>query len=124
MFELSIYVNFEAAHCLPDYPGKCRRLHGHNWRVEVSIEGSKLNDLGMLMDFSILKMEVMTVINVLDHQYLNEIYPFNEINPTAENIAKYIYEQLAAKSIFQSNPRLLAVKVWESPNSAVIYREV
>lgn len=124
MFELSINVNFEAAHCLPNYPGKCRRLHGHNWRVEVSIEGDRLNELGMLMDFSILKGEVMSVIDDLDHYYLNEIYPFCEINPTAENIAKYIFEKLAEKEIFKSNPRLLAVKVWESPNSAAIYREV
>ncbi|MDD4601188.1 hypothetical protein SDC9_06113 [bioreactor metagenome] len=125
MFELTIIVDFEAAHFIQDYPGKCSRLHGHNWKVEVAVSGSKLNELGMLIDFHDLKAEVKQVIETLDHRYLNEIEPFNVCNPTAENIAKYIYEQLVNRPAFVDVAvRVLSVKVWESAHSAVTYSEV
>ena len=94
MYELTVIVEFEAAHRIVDYPGKCNRLHGHNWSVEVNVVGTKLNDLGMLIDFKELKKEVNQMIDRLDHYYLNEIEAFKIMNPTAENIAKYIYEEL------------------------------
>lgn len=122
MFELTISVEFEAAHFIRKYPGKCSRLHGHNWQVEVTVIGKKLNHLGMLIDFRELKEEVNKVILDLDHYYLNEIEPFCEINPTAENIAKYIYERLSANPVLSSDIKIHLVKVWESPKSAVAYR--
>jgi 6-pyruvoyltetrahydropterin/6-carboxytetrahydropterin synthase len=121
MFELTIAVNFEAAHCIRNYPGKCNRLHGHNWKVEVNICGSKLNELGMLVDFVDLKTAVNDILVNLDHYYLNEVEPFCEINPTAENLAKYIYEKLDEVPIFQQDVKLRSIRVWESLNSAAAY---
>lgn len=123
MFELTIIVDFEAAHRLADYPGKCSRLHGHNWKVEVTVAGNMLDKLGMLIDFRELKARVNKVIETLDHYYLNEIEPFQSVNPTAENIAKYIYEQLSVTFAEFGNIAVSQVKVWESPNSAAVYRE-
>lgn len=125
MFELTILVDFEAAHFIKDYPGKCSRLHGHNWKVEVAVCGNKLNQLGMLIDFHDLKAEVKHVIDTLDHRYLNELEPFKLTNSTAENIAKYIYEQIINRPTFvETEVRVLFVKVWESAHSAVAYSEV
>jgi 6-pyruvoyltetrahydropterin/6-carboxytetrahydropterin synthase len=123
MFELTITVNFEAAHCIKNYPGKCNRLHGHNWKVEVITCGEKLDELGMLVDFTDLKAAVNTIMTKLDHYYLNEIEPFCTINPTAENLAKYIYENLSKTPVFNANVKLRAIKVWESPNSAAAYSQ-
>jgi 6-pyruvoyltetrahydropterin/6-carboxytetrahydropterin synthase len=123
MFDLSILADFEAAHYIPNYPGKCSRLHGHNWRIEVSVYGNKLDKLGMLIDFHDLKAEVKKVTEKLDHYYLNEIEPFSSISPTAENIAKYIYEELHTLPRITENCKVRFVKVWESPNSAVSYSQ-
>jgi 6-pyruvoyltetrahydropterin/6-carboxytetrahydropterin synthase len=123
MFELTTIVDFEAAHRLADYPGKCCRLHGHNWRVEVTVAGTELDSLGMLIDFRDLKREVNKVIETLDHYYLNEIEPFRTVNPTAENIAKYVYRELAGHLHAARGVQVRAVKVWESPHSACVYRE-
>lgn len=121
MYELTVIVEFEAAHRIVDYPGKCNRLHGHNWSVEVTVKGEKLNELGMLIDFKELKKEVNKTINKLDHVYLNELDSFVKNNPTAENIAKYIYEQLEISPSFINNIKVKSIKVWESPKSAVTY---
>ncbi|WP_094602935.1 hypothetical protein SPSIL_025700 [Sporomusa silvacetica DSM 10669] len=121
MYELTILAEFEAAHQLPDYPGKCCRLHGHNWKVEVTVAGHELNHLGMVMDFKDLKAEVGKVIDMLDHYFLNDLPAFKTMNPTAENIAKYIYDSLAEQSIFQQAIKIRCVQVWESPRSAVKY---
>ena len=121
MYELTVIVEFEAAHRIVDYPGKCNRLHGHNWSVEVNVVGTKLNDLGMLIDFKELKKEVNQIINRLDHYYLNEIEAFKIMNPTAENIAKYIYEELEKSKLLSEDNRVKSIKVWESPKSTVTY---
>lgn len=121
MYELTVIVEFEAAHRIVDYPGKCNRLHGHNWSVEVTVKGKKLNELGMLIDFKELKKEVNKTIDKLDHVYLNELEAFVENNPTAEHIAKYIYEQLELSPLFVNNIKVKMIKVWESPKSAVTY---
>jgi len=123
MFELTINVNFEAAHYINNYSGKCSRLHGHNWKVEVNIYGSQLDELGMLIDFRDVKAAVNKIMVKLDHYCLNEIEPFSTINPTAENIAKYIYEQLRETREFDQNVKLRSVKVWESLNSAAAYSQ-
>lgn len=123
MFELVVNGAFEAAHRLVDYPGKCNRLHGHSWTVEMSVVGNKLNKIGMVADFKTLKAMLMEVLDGMDHQYLNELEPFNKINPTAENLAQYIYNVLKQQEIFDGTVKLNYIKVWESPKSAVIYRE-
>jgi 6-pyruvoyltetrahydropterin/6-carboxytetrahydropterin synthase len=120
MFELTTIVDFEAAHCLRNYPGKCSRLHGHNWQVEVTVCGTKLNDLGLLIDFRDLKATVQEILGQLDHYYLNELPAFQEINPSAENFAKYLYDELAAAPAC-NGLHLKSIKVWESPRSAVTY---
>ena len=121
MYDLTIIAEFEAAHQLPDYPGKCCRLHGHNWKVEVTVCGHELNQLGMIMDFKELKGEVGKVIDHLDHYFLNDLPEFKSIPPTAEYIAKYIYDTLAATPAFQQGIKVRSVQVWESPRSAVKY---
>ncbi len=122
MFELTIMAEFEAAHNLRNYQGKCSRLHGHNWKVEVTVRGDKLDELGMIIDFTALKAEVKQIVDRLDHYYLNELTAFQERNPTAEHIAKYIYEELVGL-LPKHNVVLYQVKVWESARSAVAYRQ-
>ena len=121
MFEITVKSEFEAAHFIKDYPGKCARLHGHNWVVEAIVQGDKLNELGILVDFKILKDELNKVLDKFDHQYLNELEIFTEKNPTAENLAEEIFNQLETSEIFNDAVKLTAVKVYESPKSCVMY---
>lgn len=122
MFELTINTDFAGAHHLPGYPGKCQRLHGHNWRVTVTVKGKNLNNMGMLLDFSELKRELNKVISMLDHYCLNELGPFTTVNPTSENIAQYIYTILGENLRTVSNDiQVGKVTVWESANSAATY---
>ena len=123
MYELTVRSVFEAAHFIDGYAGKCSRLHGHNWSVEVIVRGTELDKLGMLIDFKILKAELNRVLDELDHRFLNELATFAEENPTAENLARKIFEQLAASEIFNGSSKLYAVRVFESPNSCVTYYE-
>jgi len=121
VFELTITTHFEAAHCLPDYPGKCARLHGHNWTVEACIGSEQLDHLGMVMDFKELKQKVHKITDILDHRYLNELDPWQSTPPTAEHLARYIYRQL--REDLPEHIMLIHIKIWESPGSAALYRE-
>ncbi|MBR1730171.1 MAG: 6-carboxytetrahydropterin synthase QueD [Selenomonadaceae bacterium] len=122
MFELTVKAEFEAAHQINGYNGKCQRLHGHNWSVEAIVEGRELDELGMLIDFKILKSELNSVLDELDHRYLNELEIFAKKNPTAENLAQIIFEKLSASEIFsKSKSKLKAIRVYESPKSCVTY---
>ena len=121
MYELTVKSEFEAAHFIRNYPGKCARLHGHNWIVEAITQGSQLNELGILIDFKILKSELNKILDELDHQYLNELEIFKTKNPTAENLAKEIFDKLSVSEIFTGTTKLTAVKVYESPKSCVTY---
>ena len=123
MFELEVSAAFEAAHFIDGYQGKCQNLHGHNWTVDALIHGQELDDLGMLIDFKILKAELNKVLEEFDHRFLNELGTFSAENPTAENLARKIYERLSRSEIFSGSTKLYAVKVHESPNSCVIYHE-
>ncbi len=123
MFELVVNGAFEAAHRLVDYPGKCNRLHGHSWTVEMSVSGNTLDKIGMVADFKVLKNMLMEVLDEMDHQFLNELPQFKEFNPTAERIAQYIYNTIELNEIFQHGCSLNYIKVWESPKAAVIYRK-
>ena len=124
MFEMQVKGTFDAAHQLRNYIGKCSRLHGHTWTVELKVRGETLDDLGMLVDFGELNRLLKATLESLDHQNLNEIPPFIKVNPTAENIAQYIYDKLKNHDMFQTAPvHLAAVCVWESPRACVTYSE-
>ena len=123
MYELTVRSAFEAAHFINGYNGKCSRLHGHNWNIEAVVRGEKLDKLGMLIDFKVLKAELNKVLDELDHRFLNELEIFTEENPTAENLARKIFKRLAMSEIFNGATKLYAVKVFETPNSCVTYYE-
>ncbi|MCB4792292.1 MAG: 6-carboxytetrahydropterin synthase QueD [Elusimicrobia bacterium] len=114
--------DFSSAHALRGYKGKCENLHGHNWKVKVSVGGKKLGKLGMLMDFKDLKMYLSKILTKLDHLELNKLKPFDKINPTAENIASYIFNELE-NSIKKSGFKGIKTKqvmVWESDITCVV----
>ncbi|MBR6266997.1 MAG: 6-carboxytetrahydropterin synthase QueD [Selenomonadaceae bacterium] len=124
MFEIRVKEEFEAAHRVAGYPGKCDRMHGHSWIVEAVVRGRNLDDLGMLVDFKAVKGTLKEILDELDHRYLNELEPFaTGMNPTAENLAKHIYGRLAGTALFAENENasLAAITVWESPRSSVTY---
>lgn len=121
MFEVSIDYSFSAGHALRNYKGKCENTHGHNYKVRVSVEGEKLDATGLLLDFIDLKSAVRGIVDKLDHQFLNEVAPFDELNPSAENIAQYFCEQLEPR-VNQNGARLQAVTVWETDTSFATYR--
>ena len=118
MFVLKIVTDFASAHSLRNYPGDCARLHGHNWQVEVSVCSNVLDDNGIAIDFREIKKQTKLVIKRLDHQYLNEIKPFDVLNPTAENIAKYFFDEVGLL-INNENIKVKEVLIWETPRSAV-----
>lgn len=125
MFEISVEDTFAAAHTLRDYHGKCENLHGHNYRVQVSIEGEQLNAAGLLVDFVDVKRILHAAIEPLDHSFLNQVPPFDKENPSAENLARYIYravsEALASPDTIPPL-RVASVKVWETDTSTASYR--
>ena len=123
MYEIEVRAAFEAAHYIDGYAGKCARLHGHNWEVTAVVTGETLDGLGMLIDFRVLKAELRRVLDDFDHRFLNELAEFAEENPTAENLARLIYERLKASGIFTGTAQLKAVKVCETPGSSVTYHE-
>ena len=122
MYELTVHGEFESAHRIVGYEGKCRRLHGHNWTVEAVVKGRELDRLGMLIDFKILKAALSAVLDEFDHQYLNELPAFATMNPTAENLARVIFERMSASAVFEgSSARMAAIKIFETPRSCVTY---
>jgi 6-pyruvoyltetrahydropterin/6-carboxytetrahydropterin synthase len=122
MFELSVEVSFSAAHQLRGYKGKCENMHGHNWKVQVSVMAENLNNIDIAIDFHDLKRITREIIAPLDHAYLNDLFPFTEKNPSSENIAKWIFDSLK-KKILEENVRVSAVTVWESDIASATYYE-
>ncbi|HNZ88259.1 MAG TPA: 6-carboxytetrahydropterin synthase QueD [Candidatus Cloacimonas acidaminovorans] len=121
MFFLNVIETFSAAHLLRGYEGACSKLHGHNWKVRVCVKTKEQDEIGMAMDFGVLKTILSNILNNLDHSYLNEIVPFTERNPTSENLAKYIYECIEKE--LQDKPVAISeVEVYESEKSSVIYK--
>jgi 6-pyruvoyltetrahydropterin/6-carboxytetrahydropterin synthase len=122
MFQVSVEETFSAGHALRGYKGKCENPHGHNYRVRVTIEGQQLDSVGLLYDFTNLKRMLREVIGALDHQFLNDLAPFNAINPSAENIAKFFHEQ-ALRQIPQAPnaPRIAQITVWETDETSATY---
>ena len=122
MFEVTIEQTFAAGHALRNYRGKCENVHGHNYRCQVTVEGHELDQIGLLIDFVALKKALQTVIDRLDHQWLNDFPPFDVLNPSAENIAKYIYEEVNKGLNMDGAVKLTSVRLWETDTSSAIYR--
>ena len=122
MYTLTTMVEFSSAHTLVGHSGPCKKMHGHNWRVEVEITGEKLDKIGMVVDFKEIRKSTNLVVDELDHEFLNNLEPFSEDNPTAENIARYIFTKLS-EEFSNKNVKVNSIKLWETDKSAVSYKE-
>lgn len=123
LYTLKVHAQFCSAHALRDYPGDCRRLHGHNWKVETEVTARVLDDIGIAIDFKAIKAATRQLADSLDHRFLNDIEPFERINPTAENLAAWFYRQLS-KNLNGKGVSVSAVTLWETDNACVRYSEV
>jgi len=120
MYEVSVRQHFDAAHYLREYQGKCEQMHGHRFEVVVSLKCDRLNDIGLVYDFSELKRHLSEILDKYDHTCINDVAPFDKINASSENIAVTIYEQMS-KKLGEFATYLSSVQVWESPTSRVTY---
>lgn len=121
-YTMKILLDFAAAHLLRNYEGVCNRLHGHNWKVEVQVTATQLDDVGMGMDFKDIKDATRELIGKLDHRNLNDIPPFDKINPTAENISAYLYKELS-KTLNTDDIKVSSLTLWETDRACVTYTE-
>ncbi|HEC20748.1 MAG TPA: 6-carboxytetrahydropterin synthase QueD [Gammaproteobacteria bacterium] len=121
-YTLKVVSDFASAHTLRDYPGACSRMHGHNWKVEAEVEASELDAVGMGIDFKQIRRQVREITDVLDHRYLNEVKPFDTLNPTAENIAAFLFSQLS-KALNDDRIRVKAITLWETERACVRYTD-
>jgi len=122
MYHLTIHSHFAAAHNLINYQGDCENLHGHNWKVEVTVSARELDKAGLGIDFKILKRETKSVLDLLDHKYLNQINPFVDSSPSSENIARFLFEELGRR-LNSDNVKICKVNVWESEYACASYTE-
>jgi 6-pyruvoyltetrahydropterin/6-carboxytetrahydropterin synthase len=121
MYQITVEHHFDAAHALRGYKGKCEALHGHRFRVVVRVKATQLDDIGLAYDFTELKGKLKAILERFDHTCLNDVPPFDKINPSSENIASTIYGEL--KSDLKEAPVTLdSIEVWESPESGVEYK--
>jgi 6-pyruvoyltetrahydropterin/6-carboxytetrahydropterin synthase len=121
MFEVTIEETFAAGHALRNYKGKCENVHGHNYRCQVTFEGERLDEIGLLVDFVELKRAVHAVLDRMDHQWLNDLPPFDKLNPSAENMAKFIYDEVNAGMKIANGARLARVRLWETDTASATY---
>jgi 6-pyruvoyltetrahydropterin/6-carboxytetrahydropterin synthase len=122
MFEVTVQQTFAAGHALRNYHGKCENVHGHNYRIEVKVQGEQLDSIGLLVDFVELKRVMKGVIDYLDHRFINDLEPFDKVNPSAENIAKFFHDRISAGLRTEVPVHLAEVKVWETDTSSAVYR--
>jgi 6-pyruvoyltetrahydropterin/6-carboxytetrahydropterin synthase len=122
MFEVSVEETFAAGHALRGYRGKCENVHGHNYRVRVTVQGEQLDSAGLLVDFVELKRVLRVIVERLDHTFLNDVPPFDRLNPSAENMARYFYEEMAQGLAGDNTSRLAEVKMWETDTATATYR--
>jgi len=120
MFEITVDYSFAAGHALRGYKGKCENVHGHNYKVRVTVAGEQLNSIGLLMDFVDLRAALEATAEKLDHRFMNDIPPFDQLNPSAENLARYFSESIEAQ-IQQPGARVRAVTVWETDTTSATY---
>jgi len=122
MYEVTVEDVFSSAHRLRNYRGKCERMHGHNWKVNVTVGGDTIDENGLLIDFHIMKKELRKILDVLDHNDLNRIPSFHRINPTSENICFYVYRKM--RSALRKYPvKVRKVIVWENDKQSASYQE-
>jgi 6-pyruvoyltetrahydropterin/6-carboxytetrahydropterin synthase len=123
MFEVSVDETFSAGHALRGYKGKCENVHGHNYKVRVTLAGPELDSVGLLCDFVHLKQVIQGVIRSLDHRFLNDFAPFDTVNPSAENIARHIYEGISAQlKAVENGAAISSITVWETDVTSATYR--
>ena len=122
MYKLKVVTSFAAAHNLNNYQGECENLHGHNWRVEVSVTAKELDKAGLCIDFKVLKAETKELLNTLDHKYLNELDCFKGDSPSSENISRYVYKELSSR-LNDGNVKVDMITVWESDFACASYYE-
>ncbi|MBU1124850.1 MAG: 6-carboxytetrahydropterin synthase QueD [Candidatus Omnitrophica bacterium] len=116
MYSVKVEGDFSSAHNLREYKGKCESLHGHNWKVELVVVKEALDPTGMVVDFKYLREKLHTVLDALDHQYLNNLPYFKNVNPTSENIAKYIFDQVTSAGV-----PVKSLTVWENISASATY---
>lgn len=119
MFEICVEHTFAAGHALRNYHGKCENVHGHNYRVQVCLAGDDVDEDGLLYDFAELKKHLRAASEYLDHQFINDLKPFDRINPSAENIAKFFCEEIRKEL---KNATISYVRVWETDTAFAVYR--
>lgn len=125
MFEVSVEDSFAAGHALRGYRGKCENPHGHNYKVRITLAGDELDSIGLLYDFKDLKAAMNEVVERFDHQFLNDIDPFRKLNPSAENMARYFYQECSTRMNAATNGRVRVkeVKIWETDTTIATYFE-
>lgn len=121
MYKLSALLSFSSAHYLNEYNGNCARLHGHNWKIQIEVSSFEINDIGMALDFKDLSKLAWQVIGKFDHQVINDVKPFDTINPTAENIARYFYQEIS--KILPPHVKMEKIGLWETDKYLVEYSE-
>jgi 6-pyruvoyltetrahydropterin/6-carboxytetrahydropterin synthase len=121
MYEVTVEETFAAGHALRNYHGKCENLHGHNYRIQVTLQGAGLDSIGLLVDFVQVKKLLKTVVDRLDHQFLNDLAPFDVLNPSAENMAKYFYDEINGGLSRDDGVTLRRIKVWETDTTSATY---
>ena len=123
MFQVSVEETFSSGHALRGYKGKCENVHGHNYRVQVTLAGPQLDSIGLLVDFTELKRVLRGIIAELDHQFLNDLEPFKTANPSAENLAKYFYDETHRQlKPLPAGAGITEVTVWETDTSSAQFR--
>ena len=120
MFDIFIKTHFAGAHHLRDYPGECENPHGHNWKVKVTVKATELDELGMGIDFKVLKKIVKEAVDKLDHRDLNNLPAFKDINPSSENIARYLFSELK-QPLTHDRYSLFSITILETDNSGLVY---
>jgi 6-pyruvoyltetrahydropterin/6-carboxytetrahydropterin synthase len=121
MYFLEIVETFSAAHALRNYPGICARIHGHNWKIKIGLKADTTDESGMTVDYAVLKKAVKELVLQFDHNYFNDHPYFQNINPTSEKIAEYMYHESENK--FPNNVRIDFVQIWETEDFSVLYRK-
>ena len=125
MFEVTVDAGFSSGHYLRNYRGKCENPHGHNYKVQVTLQGAELDEAGLLLDFKLLKQVMKPVVEYLDHQMINELEPFTTINPSAENLAKYFFDETNKQLADMTGGRVTVKKstIFETDTSRAVYYE-
>ncbi len=122
MFQVSVDETFSSGHALRGYKGKCENPHGHNYKVRVTLEGPQLDSIGLLYDFTHLKRVIREIVCAVDHKILNDEAPFDVINPSAEDLAKYFYDESAKRmNAMPDGARIICITIWETDTASATY---